>query len=337
MRVRAKKVTSIDVARLAGVSQPTVSRALRNLPGTSPETRRRVLEAAAELSYVTSESGRTLSTQRTQRIAVVAEELTNPYYPELVEPIRRRLHEHGYRTVILASTGEEALDADALADGSYDGVILATTSRWSTLPRDLTERGVPHVLANRVLDHAEAHSCAVDNEAGAELVCTLLADLGHTVIASIQGPVETSTARERADAIRRGLRQRGIAVKRPLTLRTEFSHDAGLAAATTLLQSGHRPTAIICGNDVQAMGALSAARLLGLGVPSDLSIIGFDDISISSWPHVDLTTVRCDLEALAGGAVDLLMREIQQPGQDPIVIRFPVSLVQRGTHGPAPA
>lgn len=330
-----KKVTSFDVAKLAGVSQPTVSRALRNLPGTSPETRQRVMEAASTLSYVRSESGRTLSTRRTQRIAIVSEALTNPYYPELVEPMRQRLHENGYRTAIVASVGDDAVDLDALTDGSYDGVILTTTGRWSRLPRDLTEHGVPHVLANRVLDHAEAHSCAVDNKSGARLVCELLAGLGHSRVASIQGPGETSTARERDDAVRRSLRETGIAVKRSLTRRAAFTHDAGMEAATSLLASEPRPTAIICGNDVQAMGVLSAARMLGVRVPDELSVVGFDDISMSSWPHVGLTTVHCDLEALAAGAVELLLREIRDPGRPPVVTRYPVHLVPRQTHGPA--
>ncbi|AXT84250.1 LacI family transcriptional regulator [Aeromicrobium sp. A1-2] len=330
-----KKITSFDVAKLAGVSQPTVSRALRNLPGTSPETRQRVIEAASSLSYVRSESGRTLSTRRTQRIAVVSEALTNPYYPELVEPMRQRLHENGYRTAIVASAGDDGVDLEALTDGSYDGAILTTTGRWSRLPRDLTEHGVPHVLANRVLDHAEAHSCAVDNESGAQMVCELLAEFGHSVVASIQGPADTSTARERDDAVRRALRETGIAVKRSLTRRATFTHDAGMEAAMSLLVSEPRPTAIICGNDVMAMGALSAARVLGIRVPEDVSIVGFDDISMSAWPHVGLTTVRCDLEALAAGAVDLLLREIRDPGQAPIVTRYPVSLVRRRTHGPA--
>lgn len=332
-----KPVTSFDVAALAGVSQPTVSRALRNLPGVSTDTRRRVMAAASKLSYVASDSGRILSTQRTQRVAVVSAELTNPYYPELVEPMRERLHDRGYRMAIVASTGDDALDVEVLADGSYDGVILTTTTRRSRLPRDLTERGIPHVLANRVLDEPEAHSCAVDNEAGAALVCDLLHELGHSAVASIQGPVDTSTAREREIAMQHGMRRLGIPVKRSLSLRAAFTHESAMQAATALLTSGSRPTAIVCGNDVQALGALSAARVLGIGVPEELTVIGFDDIAISAWPHVGLTTVRCDLDSLASGAVDLLLQQIDHPGQDAIVRRFPVRLVLRSTHGPARA
>jgi DNA-binding LacI/PurR family transcriptional regulator len=330
-------VTGFDVARLAGVSQPTVSRALRNLPGTSPETREKVLRAAAELSYIPSDSGRSLSTRSTRRIAVVSEELTNPYYPELVEPLRRELAEHDLRTVVITNSEHSAVGLDVLADGSYDGVILTTCERRSSLPRDLTERGIPHVLVNRVLDVAESHSCSVDNVGGTAAIAELVADLGHRSVGAVLGPVTTSTGRERAEALRAGLRARGIALRRDMVRRTLFDHDSGQDAAHDLFRGSVRPTAVICGNDVIALGVLSAARQCGISVPDQLTVIGFDDIPMASWPIVDLTTVRCDLEALAGTAVELLQAELASPGLAPMERRIPVSLMLRRTHGPAPA
>lgn len=332
-----KNVTSFDVARRAGVSQPTVSRALRNLPGTSAATRERVLRAAQELSYIPSDSGRVLSARSSRRVAVVSEELTNPYYPELVEPLRRALAEHDYRTVIVTETPGGSVGLDLLADGSYDGVILTTTTRRSTLPRDLTERGIPHVLANRTLDEPESSSCSVDNEGGARAIGELLVELGHRRIASIQGPVLTSTGRERAIWLTQDLRDRGAPLARELVTRAPFTHDGGRAAALELLRLDRRPTAVVCGNDVIAWGVLSAARELGLAVPGDLSVVGFDDVPMSAWPIVGLTTVHCDLEALASTAVDLLLRELS--GSSPTIEqrRTPTRLVLRSTHGLAPA
>lgn len=328
-----KPVTGFDVARRAGVSQPTVSRALRNLPGTSPETRERVLRAAAELSYLQDDPVRSRSTCGTRRIAVVTEELTNPYYPELVEPLRRHLAGHGLRTVVVAGSDDRGIDA--LADGSYDGVILTTTSRRSSLPRDLSERAVPHVLVNRVLDHSESHSCAVDNLGGATAVSAPLADLGHRRVASIQGPLTTSTGRERGEALRRGLARRGIALRRNMVLRAAFGHDPGRDAAHVLFRRADPPTAVVCGNDVIALGVLSAARERGIPVPAALTVIGFDDIPMASWPLVDLTTVHCDLEGLAATAVELLLAATHTPGRAPVDRRIPVRLVLRGTHAPA--
>ncbi len=330
-----KPVTGLDVARRAGVSQPTVSRALRNLPGTSPETRERVLRAAAELSYLADDPARSPSACGTRRIAVVSEELTNPYYPELVEPLRRHLAGHGLSTVVVADSDGRRVGVEALADGSYDGVVLTTTSRRSSLPRDLSERGIPHVLVNRVLDHAESHSCAVDNVGGATAVSALLADLGHRRVASIQGPVTTSTGRERGAALRRGLARRGIALRRDMVLRAAFGHDPGRAAAHVLLRRADPPTAVVCGNDVIALGVLSAARERGIPVPAALTVIGFDDIPMASWPLVDLTTVHCDLEGLAATAVELLLTAMHTPGRAPVDRRIPVRLVLRGTHAPS--
>jgi DNA-binding LacI/PurR family transcriptional regulator len=304
-----------------------------------------VLEAAAALSYLPSDSARSLVTRSTRRVAVVAEELTNPYYPQLVAPVQRHLSRAGLRTVLVTDTrtadqARPGVTVDDLGDGSYDGVILMTTLRSSRLPRDLTERAVPHVLVNRVLDHPESPSCTVDNAAGALAVSSLVAELGHRQVAAIHGPVVTSTGNERALWLRRGLRDRGIALPRRLVRRASFGHDAGLAAAHSLLDESPQPTALICGNDVLALGALSAARQRGLRVPADLTVVGFDDIAVAGWPIADLTTVRVDLDLLAAVAVEMLLGEIDHHGEDShratAQRRIPVELCLRGTHGPVP-
>ena len=251
-----------------------------------------------------------------------------------MEPLRRELAARGLRTVLVIDSEDGAVTVEDLADDSYDGVILTTTLRNSSLPRDLTARDVPHVLVNRILDRAESPSCAIDNAAGARMIASLLAGLGHRRIASIQGPVSTSTGRERAAALRTGLRSWGIGLRRDAMRRVPFGHDAGEQAALDLLQASARPTAVVCGNDVIALGVLSAARRLGIDVPGELTVIGFDDILIAGSSLVDLTTVHGDLPALAAAAVTLLAAEIDEPGQPPVVRRIAPSLRLRGTHGP---
>lgn len=329
-----RRVTSFDVARKAGVSQPTVSRALRNLPGTSPQTRERVLDAARALDYLPSDRGRALSTRNTHRVAVVSAELTNPYYPELVEPLRRELDRCGYRTVVVTDSEGGDLGVQALADGSYDGVVLTTTTRRSTLPRDLTERGVPHVLVNRLLDHPESPSVGIDNRLGAIGVAELLVQLGHTRIGLVAGPVDTSTGRERADALRARLRVHRQHIRRDVTRRCAFTHDAGMQATAELLRLREPPTAVVCGNDVIAMGALSAARDSGMRVPDDLTVIGFDDIAMANWPSISLTTVRSDLTALARTGVQMLVDQMSGAAADLTVRRLTPRLVLRSTHAP---
>ncbi|URM96526.1 LacI family DNA-binding transcriptional regulator [Actinomadura madurae] len=336
----AKTVTGHDVARLAGVSQATVSRALRNLPGTSPRTRAAVLAAAEALNYLPSDSGRALSTRRTRRVAVVVAELTNPYYPELVEPLRQALLAHDLRTVLVSDRPERSDHGalvDQLADGSYDSVILTTTTRDSTLPRDLTEREVPHVLVNRVLDHPESPGCTFDNVDGSAQVARLLAGLGHRAIGAILGPVDTSTGRDRASGLQDALRTLGRPLTRRFTRRVSaFEHDTAFRSAHELLSMNPRPTAIVCANDVVALGALSAARKLNLAVPSEVTVVGFDDIAMAAWPLVDLTTVRCDLHVLALRSVELITGRLSGASREDALVRVPVELIERGTHAPPP-
>ena len=340
MRSKTGGVTSFDVARAAGVSQPTVSRAMRHLPSISPTTRERVLAAARELNYVPSDSGRALSTQSSRRVAVVSEELTNPYYPELIEPLRAELDRHGYRAVLVIDADASKVSLEALTDGSYDGVVLSTTRRSDTLPRDLSARGMPHVMVNRVLDHPESASCAIDNVTGAQAVADLILSLGHRHIASLQGPLDTSTGRERARAFAAAIRRSGRSLERDLNRRAPFDHDAALAAARRLLARTPRPTAIACGNDVIAFGVLSAAREMGLDVPGDLTIVGFDDIRMAGWPSFGMTTVHCDLPQLAATAVELLVGEMKlsdtarDEASMPPCIRVKPHLVLRSTHAP---
>ncbi|WP_213451289.1 LacI family DNA-binding transcriptional regulator [Rhizomonospora bruguierae] len=326
------KVTSFDVARLAGVSQPTVSRALRDLPSVSPQTKERVRAAARQLAYIPHDQGRALSTRTTRRVAVVSEALTNPFYPQLLEPLRGALERNGYATVVVTD-GDGDLAGEVLADGSFDGVVLTTARRGSTVARELARRAVPHVLANRVLDEPESPSVAMDNPAGGAAVGRFVATLGHRRIASIEGPDDTSTGRDRALGLRRGLREHGLRIHAGLVRQVPFDHDSGRAATRELLQRDEPPTAIVCGNDVLAFGALSAARELGVDVPGALTVVGFDDIALSSWPVINLTTVHCDLDALGRRAVDLLLAQLRGgrvAGHDVLA----PTLVLRGTHGP---
>lgn len=327
-----KRVTGFDVARLAGVSQATVSRALRNLPNITPETRERVARAAAELRYVPHESGRTLSTRITGRIAIVSEALTNPFYPQLLEPLRERLGRRGYRTVLVSDSEDDALTAATLLDGSYDGVMITTAKRRSRLPGELRARGMPCVLVNRRTDDESDAACEFDNDAGARAVADLVMDLGHTEIGLIAGLERFSTGAEREQGFREALDERGMWVSGRATRRVSFTEEGGRAAALELLASPLRPTAIVCGNDYIAFGVLNAAKARGIAVPDDLTVIGFDDVAMAAWELLSLTTVRCDLDALAAEAVDMLLRMVRgdQVGG---VRRVPTELVLRGTHG----
>lgn len=329
-----RTVTSHDVAALAGVSQPTVSRALRGDARVSAPTQQRVADAAAKLGYIPSERGRSLSTRRTRRVGVVVDDLSNPFYLQLLDVLHQELEGGDTRMVMLTSPPGGVERAERLADGSIDGVVLTTARLGSPVPGDLQRRGVPFVLLNREVDTGDADCCVADNTQGARLVAAELARLGHRKVGAVLGPAQTSTGRDRETGFRAGLAEHGLHLDDSRARRGEFSFDSGFRELSTLLDVEDPPTAVFCANDVIALGALNAASTRGVRVPEDLSLIGFDDIEMAAWPLIDLTTVRQDLDQMARTAAGLLMDRIAFPDRPPERVCLPVQLVQRGTHGP---
>ena len=312
-------VTSHDVARLAGVSQPTVSRALRDSPKVSEETKHRVREAAKALGYVPSETGRALSSGRTRRIGLLLTDLENQFYPHVIAPMHHELEAFGYQLVLLTETTDTATVAERLISNGLDGVLLATTTVDSVVPVRLRDRGVPFVYFNRTADAMEADSATVDPVPGMSEVAGQIAGLGHRRVGAIFGPRNTSTALQRETALRDALDEEGLAIGAGATHRGPFDFDTGYQGAKLLLGRDPRPTVIVCGNDVVALGALNAASDLGVSVPDEVSMVGFDDLPAAGWPLVRLTTVAFDLDAMARKAASLLVRRIE--AEEPAAVR----------------
>lgn len=328
----ARVVTSHDVARLAGVSQPTVSRALRDRKGVSMVTRVRVREAAKALGYVPSQVGRSLATRTTGRVGVVSAELCNPFYPALIEPLHDALADLGYRMILVTDRGDAEVELEPLIDGSLDGVVLSTSEVGCRLPSELARRGLPHVMLNRSVDGAETDECVSANIAGAEAVADFLADLGHTRIGAVFGPETTSTGRERALGFRRRLAERGVPLQPCYVRSGPFHQDSGRAAVGELMARQPPPTALFCANDVVAFGVCAGAEARGIDIPGQLTVVGFDDIPMASWEVFALTTMRVDLSVMGRCAAALLAERIADPGLPPRRIVLPVELVRRGSH-----
>ncbi|MGA6161165.1 LacI family DNA-binding transcriptional regulator [Amycolatopsis magusensis] len=325
-------ITSHDVARLAGVSQATVSRALRGDPRVTSATLDRVRRAAEALNYVPSEAGRSLSTRTSRRVGVVISDLTNPFYPHLVGPLHDELEQLDYRMMLFTERTESAIATQRLLDRSIDGVVLATATLDSALPDELGRRGLPFVFLNRESANANADSAVVDNEKGGRLVAAELARLGHRSVAIISGPQDTSTGRDRELGFRLGLAEAGIALTERHIQRGPFDFDTGYRALPVLWAQEPRPTAVFCGNDVTAIGALNAALRHGIRIPEELTLVGFDDIPMAGWESFDLTTVRHDLHEMARTSARMLAERIDHPDLAPRRTLFTPELVRRGTH-----
>lgn len=324
-------VTSRDVARLAGVSQPTVSRALRNDARVSDDTKLRVREAAQLLGYVPSEAGRALSSGRTQRIGLLVTDLDNHFYSHIISPIYRELERRSYQLMLHTEAADNDTVAERLIANGLDGVILATTTVDSVVPLRLQDRGMPFVYFNRIASLVEADSTVVSPIAGYREAIERAAALGHRRIGAILGPVNTSTAQSREVALREALANNGLTMTEDLVRRTPFSADEGEAATLELLASSRPPTLLFCGNDVVAYGALNAARRAGVKVPADLSVVGFDDLPEAAWPIIDLTTIGYDIAGMARAAADLIVRRIEQPDSPLSQTVFNSALIQRAT------
>ena len=338
-RMAHQRITSRDIAREAGVSQPTVSRALRGDPRVAPGTAAVIEATARRLGYVPDAAGRTLSTRRTATVAIVVADITNPFYPELVEALHEELGRAGYRSVLL----NERTDAGdglgpLLRGGLVDGAIVATATNDDRTRALLAGERAPIVQLVREVDGAARDAVVAENRGGAALAAELLVALGHRRIGQIAGPPDASTTRERDAGLADGLDRLGAPADPALRRVGDYAHQAGHQGCLELLDLPERPTAIFCGNDVIALGALDAARRRRVRVPEELSIVGFDDISLAGWESFRLTTVRQPLSDMAHEAARRLVWRIEQadgePGRRTV---FPTELIQRGTTGPAPS
>lgn len=330
--------TSRDVARLAGVSQSTVSRAFADDGRVAPETQRRVTEIAARLGYAPNAAARSLVTSRSQTIGVVVDDLRNPFFPELIDDLHTELVHAAFHTVLVDDREGRGLGRGAAwAPGELDGLVFVSARTWSRSPGVAAADGLPVMLLNRESDEGGVDSVVSDNLMGGALAAEHLLGLGHTRIALISGPADTSTARDREEGFRRALERRGASLAPHLRREGSYSHQTGHQCAGELLDGPEPPTAIFCGNDVIAFGALDAALARDVTVPSHLSIIGYDDVAQAGWRTMNLTTIRQPLSLMARMAARMLVGRARATG--PLAPRrhvFPAGLVQRGSTASPP-
>jgi LacI family transcriptional regulator len=327
-------ITSHDVARLAGVSQPTVSRALNDSPKVSEATKQKVREAAIALGYYPSAVGRALSTGRSTRIGLVVTDLGNQFYSYVIAPMHDELDCLGYELVLVTESDASGPTTDRLIGLGLAGVVLATSTVDSILPARLRDRRMPFVYFNRTAASVDADAVVVDPSSGVAALAGAVAESGHTRAAAIFGPRNTSTGEEREQAVRGAFEEVGITIARRHVLHGPFDFATGHAGAHELLQRPDAPALLVCANDVVALGALNAAAELGIDVPGQVSIVGFDDLPTSGWALVRLSTVGYDLDAMSREAARLIVRRVEGGPDEPLRrVAFDTQWVPRGTVG----
>lgn len=331
MRVRRPRVTSTDVARKAGVSQSAVSRTFTPGASVAPATRKRVVEAAAELGYRPNAIARSLITRRTKLVGIVMAHLTNPFYPPVLERFSRKLEEHGRRVLLITVPGQSRGDAalPEILQYQVDSLVLTSATLSSAMADECARLGLPVVLFNRTAARTRVSAVCCDNEAAGMLAADVLLDAGDRRLGYIAGTANSSTNLERE----RGFFERIAARKapRPHKIVGDYDYETAFAAARELFASRGRPGAIFCANDVMAFAAIDAARAAGLRVPADVSIMAVDDSAMARWRAYDLTTIRQPVEAMVDATVDLLLGLEDGRITGSVVRRLPGELVIRGS------
>jgi len=298
-----------------------------------PETRRRILAAAARLEYRPSVIARGLRLQRTNTLGMLVPDITNPFFPPIIRGAEEAARERGYE-LVLCNTDDvperETASLRVLRERQADGLLIATSRMADTTVATLRRERFPFVLVNRGSRVSADLSVEVDNERAAEAVIKHLASLGHRRIAHIAGPLSTTTGAERAAGYREAMKARGLPMEAALLAEAEaYAEVAGYAAARRLLRAS--PTAIFAANDLLVLGALRAAREAGLRVPAEISLVGINDIPLIGLIDPPLTSIRVPQREMGAIAAGMLIAVLEN---EPIArhhVLLDTTLVVRGS------
>ncbi len=320
-----KRPNIYQIAKEAEVSIGTVSRVINGKDRVAPKTRARILAVAEKYGYRPSAAARGLATKRTHTIMLLVSDIANVYFAEMAKEISRHSRRHNYRVVL--GDSDETVEQEseylaALGDAHVDGAIVAplTTSANISHYLDLAKRRFPLVLLDTEIEGAQASCVRVDNFRGAEMAVEYLAGKGHTRIAFVCGNVNFQTNRLRYDGFRSGLEKNGCSLQNEyLILNQEFLAQEGFCGVQQLLALPNRPTAIFATTDLMAMACIRTIRRAGLRVPDDIAVVGFDDLAISPYLDIPLTTIHQPKGEVAARAVELLLEKIEKGREAPTV------------------
>jgi len=304
-----------DVAALAGISYTTVSHVVNKTRPVSEEVRIKVEAAIKKLDYVPSAVARSLKAKTTATIGLLVPNSLNPYFAELARGIEDYCERNGYCVILCNSDDNPDKQRSylrVLLEKRVDGLIVASTGGDGDFAEGLAAVRTPMVIVDRGLDGVDADLVRIDHEYGAYLATRHLLELGHTDIATIGGPDGTSVAQMRLAGFTRALEEAGVQVAPGRLLQSDFTSTGGYNAASILLE-GQPPSAIFAGNDMIGIGVLRAAAERNIRVPSELSVIGFDDIQMSRYVYPALTTVGQSILQLGEMAAEVLLRRIATP------------------------
>lgn len=330
-----------DLAEMAGVSTATVSRVLNGKPGVAAETRQAVLQALDLLGYERPER---LRGRSVGLIGLVVPELTNPVFPLFAQRISAALASSGFTpllcTQVAGGTTEDEF-TEMLRDHGVDGIVFVSglhADRSASPERyhKLRSEGLPMVLVNGYLSGLDASFISADDVEAMSLAVRHLVSLGHTTVGLAVGPDRFTPVARKIQGFATAMEQSlGVTDAQDWVSSSLFTLEGGQAAAKELIEKGC--TGIVCASDVMALGAVKAARALGLAVPDDVSVIGYDDSPLIAFTDPPLTTIRQRVEEMSAAAVNALLTEISGGGAPRTELVYSPELIVRGSTAPAPA
>ena len=306
------RITSIDVAKEAGVSQSAVSRVFSSGGSASPRTVEKVHAAADKLGYRPNILARSLITGKSRIIGVIVAYLENQFYPEALENLSHELQKKGYHVLVfLTANSQSEIDevVKEILDYQVDGIIVASASLSSSLSEQCARADIPVVMFNRVDDSTYAHSVTSHNYKGGYDIADYLVKCGHKQISYIAGWEGASTQRDRERGFHDGLAAHSVSIHSRAV--GNYNHDDTIKATRMIFETDDRPDAVFVCNDHMAFAAMDVIRYeYGLSIPDDVAVIGYDDVPPASWPSYSLTTMRQPTNKMVEACVSILMARI---------------------------
>ena len=305
-----------EIAKRAKVSTATVSRTINRVPTVDPQLAKRVWKVVDELGYYPNTQARALVSGKSRIFGLIVSEITNPFFPEIVQSFEDIAVHHNYE-ILLTSTIHDPkrmeLAVRRMIERRVDGVAVLTFGMEESLVEDLRFRKVPLVFVDVGPAVAKVSNIRINYQNGIRQAVQHLAALRHTRIAFVSGPPRLRSALARSTAFEESMQEIGLDVPKDYIVAGDHTMEGGMQALTKLIALRERPTAVLCSNDMSAIGVMREAYDCGISVPQELSVVGFDDIKLAQFTTPPLTTVQMSQKLLAEYAFKALLAEVEQP------------------------
>ncbi len=330
----SKKLTINDIATKAGISRSTVSRVLSDHPNVNDETRARVQSVMKELNYIPNRLAQGLVTGKINVVGLIVGDIRNPYFSEITRAVEEVLNGQGYLVVLCDSAYNPQKEVDFLnvsRELGFASIIMTSAMDNEELVANLSKLSCPVVLLNRYLSSFRTDVVSFDNEQGAYMAAEHVIKLGHRDFRILMGPAQSSSTIGRERGYRRAFAEHDIACGQSMFAYGDLRFETGYQFGLDLLKEKHRPTAVLAGNDLMAIGVIKAWIDKGLKVPDDLSVTGFDDIPMAGMSAVPLTTIRQPQVEMGRQAAQVVLDRMQGNRSLPRRIIFDAELVVRSS------